>query len=472
MTREGKTMAEHERFNFKTLDELRKKTISLDLELSYDDDLSPLFQPVRINGMTAPNALSTLPMEGCDGERDGSPSDLVRRRYLRFAGGGYGLHWWEACAILEEGRANELQLWLTESNVRSYADLVDQVRKTAWEAGGTVPVQILQLTHSGRYSRPRGHEARPRVPQRDPLLDPRVGIFDDSTLVTDAYLEALVPLYVKAARLAQEAGFDGVDVKSCHRYLLSELLASHTRPGPYGGCFENRTRLLLEIVSQIRSACGPDFIIGCRFNAFDAHPYPYGFGCDRDDPWRFDPKEPVELALTLKDRGVDILSCTMGNPYYIYPYVTRPFDQPGIGGTVPEEHPLESIARMFAITRKIQEAVGDLPVVGSGYSWLRQYLPHAGAANVRQGACAFVGMGRCAFAYPDAPRDLADKGTLDPARCCIACSKCTQIMRDHGRTGCVVRDAKVYAPLYRQYRNEAEARQKGEGQAATKPLPD
>ena len=98
--------------------------------------------------------------------------------------------------------------------------------------------------------------------------------------VSDAYLDSLVSHYVDSARWAYEAGFDGVDIKSCHRYLLSELLASHTRSGKYGGAFENRTRLLLSIIKAVKAEVPSSFIIACRFNVFDAHPYPYGFGED------------------------------------------------------------------------------------------------------------------------------------------------------------------------------------------------
>jgi 2,4-dienoyl-CoA reductase-like NADH-dependent reductase (Old Yellow Enzyme family) len=160
----------------------------------------------------------------------------------------------------------------------------------------------------------------------------------------------------------------------------------------------------------------------------------------------------------LVEKGVGLLSNSAGNPYHIYPQVLRPFDSSSTGVPVPEEHPLESVARLFTFTRAIQKEAGDVPVVGNGYSWLRQFLPFAGAANLASGGCALVGLGRSSFAYPDAPRDLLGGG-MDPQKCCVACSRCTQIMRDHGRTGCVIRDAKVYAPLYAQYREEAKARE-------------
>jgi 2,4-dienoyl-CoA reductase-like NADH-dependent reductase (Old Yellow Enzyme family) len=275
---------------------------------------------------------------------------------------------------------------------------------------------------------------------------------------TVAELENATEQFIASAVRMKKAGFDGVDIKACHRYLLSELLASHTRPGPYGGSYENRTRLLLSIVREVRKTCGEDFIVACRFNVFDAHPYPYGFGEDREDFLKFDPAEPVQLVRDLCSNGVDLLSNSAGNPYYIYPQVTRPFDAPSMGVPVPEEHPLKSIERLFSFTAAVQKAAGDVPVVGNGYSWLRQFIPQAAAANLAAGCCSFAGLGRSAFAYPGLPADVFKTGSAKKEKCCITCSKCTQIMRDHGKTGCVIRDAEVYVPMYSAARKEAEER--------------
>lgn len=449
-------VSEHERFRFKSLEEIKAKAAELGADLAFSEDLSPLFQPKRVGGRTAPNSMAVLPMEGCDSNPDGSPSELVERRYTRFAGGGAGLLWWEACAVVPEGRANERQMMLTASNRSQFARLLEKTGAEAENRNGSGhrPVNILQLTHSGRYSRPEGHIARPLVPQHDPILD-----IGNEVIVTDEYLDALTERYVQSALLAKEVGFDGVDIKSCHRYLLSELLASHTREGRYGGSFENRSRFLRQTIRAVRKAAGDDFIVASRFNVFDAHPYPYGFGCDREDMWKFDPAEPVALVKMMVECGVNLLSNSGGNPYYIFPQVTRPFDKSSYGIPVPEEHPLESVARLFQFTRTVQEAAGDVPVVGNGYTWLRQFLPYAGAANLKSGSCAFMGLGRSSFAYPDAPRDLMTKGYMEPGRCCVTCSLCTQIMRDHGRTGCVVRDGQVYAPLYQETHQEAVRRE-------------
>jgi len=353
-------------------------------------------------------------------------------------------------------------MMLTDENKDQFADLIKRSNSEAADQNGAGhrPIHILQLTHSGRYSRPVGHKATPLVPQHDPLLDPRSGVTEKTAIVTDAYLDELIGRYVHSALLAEQAGFDGVDIKACHRYLISELLASHTRTGKYGGSFENRTRFLIDVVKAVRAATGPDFIVACRFNVFDAHPYPYGFGCAPEDMWRFDPSEPMQLVRLLTESGVQLLSNSAGNPYYLYPQVTRPFDTSSMGVPTPDEHPLESIQRLFDFTRQIQKAAGSIPVIGNGYSWLRQFMPHVGAANIADGSCTLIGMGRMAFAYPDAPRDILANHAMNPGKCCISCSKCTQIMRDHGRTGCVIRDAEIYAPLYKQYREEADAREK------------
>lgn len=447
-------MSAHERFNFETLADIKNKASELGLGIGFDENLDILGKPVTIGHLSCANRFAVLPMEGCDSNTDGSPSPLVRERYLKYAEGGFGLIWFEANAIVPEGRANELQMMLTASNVSKFRDLVRDVDELSMKKHGFKPIKILQLTHSGRYCRPEGHLSRPLVPQHDPFLDK-----GNEVIVSDEYLDSLVERYVISAMLAREAGFDGVDIKACHRYLVSELLASHTREGRYGGSFENRSRLLLSAIRAVKKALEDDFIVASRFNVFDAHPYPYGFGCDKEDMWKFDPSEPERLVREMVNAGVGLLSNSGGNPYYIYPQVTRPFDKSSYGIPVPEEHPLESVDRLFHLTEVVQKAAGDVPVIGNGYSWLRNFLPNAAAANIRAGRCTLVGLGRESFAYPNAPADVLEKGAMDPKKCCITCSLCTQIMRDHGTTGCVIRNSGVYMPLYKKFNAEAVERE-------------
>ncbi len=445
-------MANFEKFNFKTIEDLKNTINELGVNIQLDEYTEILKTPTRIGNKVAPNRFAVLPMEGCDSNPDGSPSELVIRRYNRFASGGAGLLWFEACAVVEEGKANPLQMMLSEENKESFRQMLANAKIEAQKVNGKEhnPISILQLTHSGRYSRPYD-VARPIVPQHDPLLD----LDANSPVVTDEYLDSLVEKYVQVALLAQEVGFDGVDIKACHRYLLSELLASHTREGKYGGSFENRTRLLLDIIRAVKKAVGNDFIVASRFNVYDAHPYPYGFGVDKEDFMKYDFAEPEKLVREMVVAGVDLLCASAGNPYYRFPNVTRPFDTPTIGGELPTEHPLESAARLFELTERITKAACGVPVVGSGYTWFREFVPFVGVCNVVSGRSQFVGLGRSSFAYPDAPKDFFDTGAFNAKKCCVTCSKCTQIMRDHGKTGCVIRDAKVYGPLFKEARENS-----------------
>jgi NADPH-dependent glutamate synthase beta subunit-like oxidoreductase/2,4-dienoyl-CoA reductase-like NADH-dependent reductase (Old Yellow Enzyme family) len=447
-------MADHELFRFQSLDQLRSRVQELHLNLGISDDITPLFEPLKAGPFNLPNRLVVLPMEGADGQADGSPDELTVRRYRRFAAGGAGLLWMEATAVVAEGRANPRQLWLRPSNVAAFAALIGETLRAAREAGGAAhrPILVVQLTHSGRYSRP-GRSPQPIIAHHSPFLDPTHKLPPDYPLISDDELERLEDAYVAAARCAQQAGFDAVDIKACHRYLVSELHASFTREGRYGGSFENRTRFFRNIVNKIRAAV-PGLTITSRMNAFDAMAHPYGFGVDRNDPSQPDLTEPIELVRFLKSVGAPLVNLTIGNPYY-NPNVNRPFDLPTVGSSMPAESPLEGVARFVDVVRRIQTEFPEVPMIGGGYSWLRQFFPNVAAAHVRQGWVSLVGLGRLAFAYPDFVRDLTAKGKLDPQKVCVACSACTQIMRDGGCTGCVPRDAAIYEPIYKAGRAEA-----------------
>ncbi|MFN2132677.1 MAG: NADH:flavin oxidoreductase [Anaerolineae bacterium] len=441
-------MSKHERFHYRDVDEIRAEAASLGVDLAFDDDFSPLAQPIQVDGREIPNSLAIQPMEGCDGERDGRPAELTIRRYERFARGGAGLLWYEATAIEHAGRANPRQLTITAQTAPALKELLDHSLSLAREANGASfrPLTVLQLTFSGRYSKPDGIPA-PVLAHHDGVLDAAMGIPEDHPLITDDELERLRDRFVEAARLAYEIGFDAVDCKSCHRYLLSELLAAHTRPGRYGGSFENRTRLHYEIVEQIQAEV-PDLMVTMRLNGYDGHPYPWGWGVSEEDPRVPDLGEPIRFVRGLYERGMRLINITAGNPYFT-PHINRPYDIPVTGGKVPDEHPLFGVGRIVDVARQIKRAVPEMVVIGSGYTWLRQFLAHAAAATVRRGDADLVGVGRGAFAYPDFARDLLVGGALDPKKCCITCSRCTQIMRDGGCTGCVVSDREVYAPIYR-----------------------
>ena len=432
--------AEFRRFGYRTADEFMADLERLSPEIPFSGDMAPLARELAVGGKIVPNRLAVHPMEGADGKDDGSPDELTFRRYRRFASGGAGLLWFEATAVVPEGRANPRQLWLHRENADSYRKLLDESLAAAASAGARRPCTVLQLTHSGRQSRP-GQAPAPIIACVNPFLDRHPG-----RVITDDELERLRDQYVEAAVLAADAGFDAVDVKACHGYLLGELLSAHQRPGKYGGSFENRVRFLLETVEAVHAKLGNRIAVACRFGVWDS--IPDGWGISRDEYRQADFSEPMALAQLLRDREVRILDVTCGNPYY-NPHVNRPFDQ---GFYTPPEHPMLGAAKLLAAAKAIQAAVPDVAVIGTGLTWYRQFGANIAAAAVRDGWFSLAGFGRQFFAYPDFPWDILEKGGLDPAKCCIACGNCTVIMRDGGRAGCLVRDREVYAPIYKEGR--------------------
>ena len=445
----------HAPFRFSTIQQMQEAAAKLGVEIPACGDTSFLARPVTIAGATIPNSMAVQPMEGCDAAADGSPSELTFRRYKRFAAGGAGVLWLEACAVAPEGRANPRQLWITPRTKDNFARLADEARHAAAESMGNDhrPFIVLQLTHSGRYSRPT-RDPRPVIAFHDPILDKDRGLPEDYPLITDGELRALEGSYVEAAKLAFEAGFDAVDVKASHRYLLNELLAAFTREGDYGGSYENRTRFLRNTIGKIRTEVGADKIITCRLGIHDDHPYPYGWGMDPDDPNKPNLDEPKRLVREFYEMGIPLVNITMGNPYF-HPHVNRPYDRPVEGAAYPDENPLVGMARLVRLTREVQQHVPEMTVIGSGYSWLRHLWPYVASANISSGAVTIAGLGRQAFAYPGFAKEIIETRKLERRHTCITCSSCTQIMRDGGTAGCVVFDSEVYGPIYREGRRNS-----------------
>lgn len=435
---------EHKRFHYKSLDELKQELDLVGVRLPLSEDLSALRREVKIGSKTAANSIAIQPMEGCDGTADGRPAELTLRRYDRFARSGAGLIWAEAVAITPEGRANPRQLWLTRDNLDKYKKFVAGIKETCMRENGFEPVVIMQATHSGRYSKPEGVPA-PLIAYNNPIFEGDKPIAAERIL-SDDYLYGLIDKFGASASLAEQAGFDGVDIKCCHRYLNSELLSAYTRKGDFGGSLENRTRLLRSGVAAAQAATGSDFIVTSRLNVYDGFAYPYGWGVREGEGTEVDLTEPLELVRVLhQEMGMKLLDVTIGNPYF-NPHVNRPYDG---GPYVPSEHPLEGVARMAHCVAEIQRANPELKVISSGLSYLRQFSANLAAGELENGVCSIAGFGREAFAYPDFPQDIFKKGAMEPNKCCIACGKCTELMRAGSTAGCVIRD-EVYLPIYRR----------------------
>ncbi len=390
--------------------------------------------PILINQKEFPNRLVFQPMEGCDCNEDGSPTELTVNKYLSAARGGAGLIWIEATAVCPEGRTNPRQMMLTEENLPAYKKLVDDMRRLAMEECGISPVLIMQLTHSGRQS------IVPMTAYRHPLYEERRPAGDEN-IVTDEYLDTIPAMYAATAKLAVEAGFDGVDIKSCHGYLFQELLSAFNRPGRYGGSFENRTRLYLDCFRAVREAVSGDVLLTTRLSVADMVPKPYGFGTTEQNELDF--TESDRLIEALIGAGLQILNVTIGNPYY-NPHINRPYRK---GAYTPPETPETGLARFVTVEKHIKEKFPSLFLVGSGLSYYRDDLFTQCESQLTSGICDFVGIGRMWLAYPMVYRDWL-AGEFAAKKCCLACSKCTELMRNKQVSGCAIFN-EYYRELYR-----------------------
>lgn len=428
----------HEKYHYSSMEEVAARAEALGAFLPLQEDLSPLYQPLAFGSHEARNRIVFQPMEGADSTEEGAPGELTVRRYLRFAQAGPGVIWFEAVATVAEGRSSAHQLYLTEQNVGAFQRLVEDMREAAVKATGHAPVIIMQATNSGRYSKYRG-APNPMIAYRCPPLEDTP--LPDSCILSDDDLRRFESAYEQTALLCRRAGFDGMDVKACHRYLVCELLSAYTRPGAYGGSYENRTRFLKNCLRAAGAAVAEGrFFLTTRLNAYDGFPYPYGFGVREDTGLEPDLSEAARLVGELRDEfHIPLVNITMGNPYR-NPHVNRPYDK---GNYIPDEHPLEGVGRMMRGVSQIQRAAG-LPVVASGFSYLREYSPNLAAAMVSGGQAALCGFGRMTFANPGFVREAEEKGRIDRRGVCITCGGCAQLLRAGRPTGCVIRDGEVY----------------------------
>ncbi len=439
----------HEKFHYRSLEEVKQKAEELSVKLPFAKDTTVLRTPVTAGDATFSNRLGIAPMEGADSLPDGSPSDYTRKRYVQEAKGGAALIWYEAVSIVEEGRSSRTQLLLTPENLDSYRRLNEEIKEAGLKANGYAPYLVLQANHSGRYSNPDNKPA-PLIAYRHPELE-QYRAADDSCIVSDDYLMALEEKFGEAARMAKAAGFDAVDIKSCHGYLLAELTSAYNRPGLYGGSYENRTRLLKNGIRAAKVWEDKDFQVTSRLGIYDGYAWPYGFGVSEGSGLEPDLSEPIRLVREMREElGLSFIDLTMGNPYATT-HVTRPFDA---GKYPPDEHPFEGLSRMINGIGAVKAAVPDMVIWASAPTYLRQFADLYTAGAIEQGLCDGMLFGRMAFADPSFANEILTDGRLDPKHICLTCGKCGDLIRAHKPTGCVVRDPQTFLPFYKEFLEE------------------
>ena len=461
----------------RTADAFAQHLAAEGIALGFDRELapagsSPLARPFQIGDLRVGNRFCVLPMEGWDGTADGEPSDLTFRRWENFGKSGAKVIWGgEAVAVRHDGRANPHQLMLTPRTLPAIARLRDRLIATHRERfGAEADADLylgLQLTHSGRFSKPNLHERpEPLAAVHNPILDTR--FTSPVRVLTDVELDRLIEDFIGAAKLAADAGFRFVDVKHCHGYLGHELLGAHGRPGRYGGSLENRTRFMREIIDGIRAAA-PGLKVVVRLSAFDLVPHrksAEGAGVPAIDPKDYhhafglvangdlEPAlgEARQVLQMLENREVRWVCITAGSPYYC-PHAQRPALFPPSDGYEPPEDPLHGVARLLHATALLKKAFPRMVIVGTGYSYLQEWLPHVAQHQVREGHTDFVGLGRAMLSYPDLAADVLSGAPLKRKQICRTFSDCTTGPRLGLVSGCFPLD-----PFYLNHPHGARLR--------------
>lgn len=459
----------------KTVERFTERLRELELDIPCDPsiisaaDNSPLSQRLNFGRFDVGNRWCIHPMEGWDAGRDGSPSDKTLRRWQRFGESGAKLIWGgEAAAVTPAGRANPNQTMAIAENEAGLRDLLQALLESHRKHHGSTDDLLvgLQLTHSGRFCKPNDHHRmEPRIAYHHPILDSRFNVTSDgSAVLSDDELERLIDDYVAAAKLAERVGFRFVDVKACHGYLLHELLGAYTRPGRFGGDLAGRTRVLRTVIERVLAEC-PNLEVGVRLSVFDIlpfqsgeeagvpapwdseEPYLFGFGVNKNEPTRYDLSEPIELIKLLQQWGVAMVNLSAGSPYY-NPHIQRPAIFPPSDGYLPPEDPLVGVARQIQVVAEVKRAVPEMPFVGSGYTYLQEFLPHVAQAVVRQGWVDSVGLGRMVLSHPTLPADTLAGSAPTRKLICRTFSECTSAPRNGIVSGCY--------PLDEFYKNSAE----------------
>jgi 2,4-dienoyl-CoA reductase-like NADH-dependent reductase (Old Yellow Enzyme family) len=443
----------------RTAEDFRTYLDTLGVALPFDETIAagpdaPLAQPIPYGAGAIGNRFCILPMEGWDGTPDGRPTELTARRWQHFGASGAKLIWGgEAVAVRHDGRANPRQLRISAETWPELAGLREQlVAEHAARYDRTDDLLVgLQLTHSGRFARPDlDNKLKPSILYPHPVLNRKFGFADDYPVMSDDDIRRLVDDFIVAARLARQAGFDFVDLKHCHGYLGHEFLSAVDRGGRYGGSFENRTRFLRELVEGIRAEV-PGLDIGVRLSAFDWAPfkpgadgagemeavnggYRYAFGGDGSGHG-VDFGEPFAFLDLLHSLDIRLICITAGSPYY-NPHIQRPALFPPSDGYQPPEDPLAGVTRQIAAVAALKAHRPELIFVGSGYSYLQEWLPNVAQHVVRAGMADSIGLGRLVLSYPEVAADILAGQPLARKRICRTFSDCTTAPRNGIVSGC------------------------------------
>lgn len=403
-----------------------------------------LLEPIKIGNRVAPNRFFIQAMECNSEDETGNPSQETTDRYCNLAKGEAGLISLEAITVTRESRARDNQLTIMPKNEKPLTAFVEKVHEANPES-----LFIFQLTHSGEISNP----AFSKRVTPNPL--PGYG----GELLTEEDVDRIMDSFVTAAKIAYNAGADGIDMKLSHGYLGCQMIRPHNnRKWKYGGSWENRSRFAFELIERIRKEI-PDqnFLVGSKISAWEG--FPGGFGTDGSDSPIMDLTEPLALIKGLEERGANFIIQSAGSPS-----ITISLTQ------VDKHIPYYAYLHQYWAKEFRKVLKPETVVIGSNFSPFRNgkndlcavtpeesNLLNYGAWCIENHVTDMIGLGRQSFADPFLPKKLRE-GNEEEIKFCLLCDKCLELLIQQSKVGCCAYDKAAHEELVRTRKEKGNLR--------------
>ncbi len=409
-------------------------------------DVSNLFKPIKIGTKTSQNRFAINAMECCDADEEGNPSEKTYRRYRRLFEGGAGVVVLEAITITYENRSRKYQLSIMPHNQKALTKFVKEMKSV-----NDKTLFIWQLTHSGEISHP---EFSKRV-----CVKPLPGFGGD--LLSEDDVKKIIDQFVLSAKIAHDAGADGIDYKNCHGYLMSQFLRPYNdRKWKYGGSWENRTRVTFEVYERIMKEINdPNFIVGSKVSIWEG--FPGGQGSAGPNSPIMDITESLALVKGMEERGAKFILVSAGCPS-----ITLALSQPD--RNIPDDVYLH-----FTFQKAVRDVLKpETVVIGSAYSVLNNgknklkavnreesSLLYWGNKNIADRVTDMIALGRQSLADGQIPAKLS-AGKEDEIKWCTACDNCIELLIRQRNVGCTTYDKEYAAALQEIRRQEGLLKEK------------
>ena len=385
-----------------------------------------LFTPIKIGNKTTPNRIGINAMECCDADNEGNPSEKTYARYEKIFEGQSGFVNLEAISCQYDNISREHQLSIMPRNAKSLEKFVSHLRTV-----NKNNVFVFQLTHSGEISHP-GFSKRIRVTE-EPLYG-----YEDAVQIGEAEIKVIMEQFVESAKIAHDAGADGVDLKFCHGYLGSQILRPFNKhKWKYGGSWENRRQYAFDLTEQVIKAVNdPNFLVGSKVSIFEG--FPGGQGTAGPDSSIMDLTESIDLIKGLEERGAQFIIQSAGSPSHTLALSQTDRNIPDHGYF---HHYFQKVCR--------DNLKKNTVVIGSDYTIYRDgrgtkfqavapeknSLKFWGNKNIKEGIVDIVCLGRQSFADPYVAKKFSE-GKEKEIKWCTACDNCIEFLIRQEPVGC------------------------------------